>query len=101
VRESIFLNKEGHKLTKREIYEASKSFHATVGQLNYMLEVFGDTLAEREGYKSISGMDAIHVYLIKKHSWLPRDVTAMSPDHIRLALFEEMQGWTAPELARF
>jgi len=88
-------------LTDKERYEVWKNLHAAMGDLNYLLEVFGDTLAEREGYRSIGGMEAIHVYLIKKHSWLPRDVTTMSPDHIRLALFEEMQGWTSPESSRF
>lgn len=83
-----------------EKYENLQRFHQAVSGLNYFLEVFGDTLAERQGYKNTGGMEAIHIYLIAKHSWLPKEVIAMSPEHLRLALHEEMQGWTAPAEAR-
>ncbi|MDF3822362.1 hypothetical protein P3G55_20845 [Leptospira sp. 96542] len=77
-----------------------KKVHATRGNLDYLLEVFGHTLADREGYTDVDGMEAIYLYLINKHHWLPRDVRSMSTDDLRLALHVEMTGWTAPPAAR-
>ena len=85
---------------KSEKYETLHQLHTAQGNLDYLLAVFGDTLAKREGYKDIDGMDAIYLYLINKHGWLPRDVRAMSTDDLRLALHVQMQGWTAPKAAR-
>lgn len=72
------------------------------GVLAYHLAMFGDFIANREGYKSgdLQGMKAVHFYLIQKHNWLPRDVKAMSYDDLRFVLAEEMQGWTLPEEAK-
>lgn len=67
--------------------------------MNYCLEVFGDHLAKREGYKADGGMDAVRYYLMTKFHWLPRDVQSMSPDDLRFALREELEGWTLPEAA--
>ena len=80
--------------------DARKSPHKTQGNLAYLLEVFGDTLAQREGYMDIDGMQAIHLYLIHKHHWLPRDVQSMSTADLQLALHAEMQDWTVPKAAR-
>lgn len=77
-----------------------KRLHQANGGLNYLLDVFGTTLAEREGFHDIDGMEAIWLYLINKHHWLPRDVRSMTQDDLRLALHQEMQGWTAPPEAR-
>lgn len=80
--------------------ESRKRLHEAQGNLAYLLEVFGDTLAQREGYRDIDGMQAIHLYLMHKHHWLPRDVQSMSAEDLRLALHVEMQGWTVPAAAR-
>lgn len=85
---------------KSERYETLYRLHTANCNLNYLLEVFGDTLAKKQGYQDIDGMEAIYVYLINKHGWLPRDVRSMTPDDVRLALHVEMQGWTAPAQAR-
>ena len=79
--------------------DTRKSLHEAQGHLAYLLEVFGDTLAQQQGYKSIDGMEAIYLYLIHKHHWLPRDVRAMNREDLQLALHQEMQGWTAPQAA--
>jgi len=68
--------------------------------MNYYLEVFGDEIARREGYKEARGMDAVHFYLIQKHHWLPRDVRSMSATDLQFLLLEELSGWTAPAEAR-
>lgn len=79
-----------------EMREVNKRLHEANAQLDHLLEVFGDTLAKRQGYKSVSGLEAIHLYLIDKHHWLPRDVLSMSFHDIRFALSEELHGWTLP-----
>ncbi|MGF6611863.1 hypothetical protein OKW45_006785 [Paraburkholderia sp. WSM4175] len=81
-------------------YEILKNLHDTDGKLAYMLEVFGDTLAQREGYKELNGMDAIHFYLVHKMKWIPSQARAMSASDLRFVLTEEMSGWTAPPEAR-
>lgn len=87
-------------MPKDEKYEILKRLHDAVGNLDYSLAVFGDTLAKREKYKDLDGMEAIHYYLIQKHHWLPRDVRAMTADDIRLVLSQDMAGWVLPKGAR-
>lgn len=84
----------------KERYAIAFQLHTAQGGLAYMLDVFGDTLAKREGYKSLQGMDAIHFYLVHKFRWLPREVRSMSAEDIRFVLAEEMDGWSAPKAAR-
>lgn len=85
---------------KSQRFETLQRMHAAKSNLNYLLEVFGDDLARREGYRDINGIEAIHLYLVNKHHWLPRDVRAMSYDDLQFALHTEMQGWTPPPDAR-
>jgi len=71
------------------------------GNLAYVLEVFGDTLAKQQAYKSdLDGLDAVRYYLMQKHHWLPREVNSMSYADLRFALIEELAGWTLPAEAR-
>lgn len=84
-----------------EQYKTLRKFHLTQGELAYGLEVFGDELAKRQGYKEHRGMDTIHFYLLQKFSWPLSHVRGMSADDIRFILAEEMHGWTLPKAARF
>ena len=79
-------------MRSKEQYENIKRLHEAEGGLAYTLDVFGDEIANREGYKELSGMEAIHFYLIHKFSWLPSDVKAMKYEDIRFVLSEEMHG---------
>jgi hypothetical protein len=81
---------------RQELNQVRKRFHEATGGMNYCLDVFGDELAKREGYKNLTGMDAIHFYLVHKFSWLPRDVISMSQEHIRFVLSQELADWTLP-----
>jgi hypothetical protein len=83
-----------------ERYQTLKKLHEAEGGLDYSLHVFGDALAKREGYKNLDGIEAIHFYLIEKHSWLPRDVRSMSNEDLRFVLCQEMEGWVLPLEAR-
>ncbi|KJY81309.1 hypothetical protein TW74_02755 [Vibrio nigripulchritudo] len=74
--------------------------HAIQGELSFSLELFGDYIAEREGYKENDGLEAIHFYVVNKFHWLPSVVQSMSHDDLRFVLSEEMSGWTLPKDAR-
>jgi hypothetical protein len=84
-----------------ERYKCIRKKHTARGHRTYYLELFGNFLAEREGYKQLDGMDAIHFYLVQKFRWMPKDVRAMNYDDISLLLSQEMADWTAPVESRF
>lgn len=84
----------------KERVEISRRLHEAQDALAHHLDLFGDTLAKKQGYKSPGGMEAIYYYLVRKFGWLPRDVRAMSSEDMRFVLTEEMEGWTAPKPAR-
>jgi len=71
--------------------------HHAQGASAYHLELFGDQLAKREGYKEHDGLDAIRYYLMLEHGWLPREVRAMSVDDLQFATAELFSGWTTPK----
>lgn len=81
-------------------YKVLKQKYAAQGNLAYYLELFGNSLAEREGYKQLDGMEAIFFYLVNKFHWMPKDVRSMSFEDIRFVLSEEMVDWTAPPESR-
>lgn len=92
----LAMNKE----TIPDINESRLGIRRAEGHLNYFLDVFGDHIAQREGYsKNLSGMEAVHFYLIHKFGWLPRDVRSMSLEDVRFVLNEEMNEWKASEEA--
>jgi hypothetical protein len=59
-------------------YEVTRRLREAEGNLAYNLDVFGDTLASREGYKSVDGLEALQYFLMQRHGWLPKDVRSMS-----------------------
>lgn len=83
-----------------EMLDVTARLHHANGGLNFSLEVFGNQLAEREGYRENKGLEAIRFYLMGKHGWLPMHVNSMSLDDLRFAMSEEMSGWTLPAEAR-
>ena len=88
-------------MKSREYYEQSKRLYTTLAELDYSLDVFGDFLAEREGYKELDGMEAIYFYISHKFNWPPAQVKGMKGEDLRLLLSEEMHGWTLPPEAKF
>ena len=84
----------------KQRYEILKQKYAAQGNMAYYLEIFGNALAEREGYKELDGMEAIYFYLIQKYKWLPKDVRSMNQEDIRFVLSQEMADWKAPSEAR-
>lgn len=58
---------------------------------------FGDHLAAKHKYKSLNGLEAVHYYLVQKHSWEPGYVRSLSLTELLFLLSEEMHGWTLPD----
>lgn len=86
-------------MNNAERYKNLKRLHDAEGNLNYALEVFGDHIAKREGYKESGGIEAVRFYLVTKFRWLPSQVHSMSYQDLRFVLSEEMSGWTLPKEA--
>lgn len=80
----------------RNDYKIWRNLDEAEGKLAYSLRVFGNTLAERQGYQEHRGIEAVHFYLCDKYSWLPSTVKAMSGEDLRFMLEEEMHGWVMP-----
>lgn len=87
-------------MSQKEKYSIWHGLYEAGGKLAYSLAVFGDHIAEREGYKVHSGMDAVIFYLADKYSWPVSQVRGMSFDDMEFILAEEMHGWTLPADAR-
>jgi len=80
-------------------FEATYQLLHAEADLAYMLDVFGDYLAENHKLGDLYGMEAVDLYLVNKHSWSPAQVRDMSPRDKRLVLAEEMEGFTVPKEA--
>lgn len=87
-------------MSHNEKYKVLRALYQSQGNLDYALAVFGDHLAEREGYKELDGIEAVYFYLVHKFNWIPSQVRAMSLEDIQFVLSEEMSGWQLPEDAR-
>lgn len=79
-----------------DLYRAWQQLEKANAQLAYGLRVFGDHLAEANGYEAHTGLDAVHFYLCVKYGWLPSVVRAMSMEDLRFMLEEEMSDWRMP-----
>jgi hypothetical protein len=80
------------------IHDARAPAHFYDGALRFSLELFGDRLSEREGFKHHKGTDAVRYFLMLKFGWLPREVRSLSFDDLWFAMGEEFHGWSiSPE----
>jgi hypothetical protein len=80
----------------KTVQEATRNLRRVEGERAFHVDLFGDYIAEREGYKAHGGLDAVRYYLIQKHHWLPRDVRSLNLDDLLFVLEEEMSGWHVP-----
>ena len=85
------------KDVEKEIKKGRKRMAQEEGKSIYLLECYGDHVAEREGYKKHEGIDALHFYLIQKYHWLPSQARSLSHNDLEFVLLEEKQAWTLPE----
>lgn len=65
-------------------FERVRAFHKGEGELNAMLDAFGEDLAKKMGYQHLNGIEAIHLYLVHKHHWLPSVVRSLSYEDLQL-----------------
>lgn len=79
-----------------ELREHSRAILKIGGERAFHLELFGDFLAKREGYKEHDGLDALFYYLIQKHHWLPSQARSLNWDDLHFLFAEEMSGWSVP-----
>lgn len=84
-------------MNTKEYFKTRKRLHEAEGDLAYSLDVFGDHIAEREGYKELNGIEAVQFYIVQKFKWVPSVVRSMSYEDLRFVLSEEMSGWTLPK----
>ena len=87
-------------MKSKEYYQTVKKLHINQGSLAFHLDVFGDAIAKREGYKELHGMEAVYFYLVHKFNWPPSTVRGMSFEDIRFVLTEELSGFVLPKEAR-
>jgi hypothetical protein len=79
-----------------ESYDIEYRLTLAEAELDYGLKVYGDKIAEKEGYREHRGIDAVHFYLVQKYHWPLNEVRAMKLQDLRFLLTEEMGGWTLP-----
>lgn len=73
-----------------EIDEARLRLAETTAKLHTFTLKFGDEIGRQKAYKGLSGIDAVVLYLVNKHHWLPADIRAMSQEDLRIVLNEEL-----------
>ncbi|WP_421854563.1 hypothetical protein [Marinomonas sp.] len=81
----------------KEQYQSIKKVHEIQGNLNFIMDAYGDHIAEREGYNTHEGIQAIHFYLIQKYHWTLATVRQLSFEDLEFLLCEEKKGWTLPK----
>lgn len=72
---------------------AMKSRHEELDRMTVLyskLLDFGDGLAQSNNYPTAKGIDAIAIYLAKKHNWLPSQVSCLSLDTLNNLLADEI-----------
>ena len=85
-------------MTDKELNEARIQLHTANARLTYLLEIFGDSLAKKHGWKNgHRGLEAVYFFLMERHHWTPAQVRSMSHEDLRFAMSEEIAAWTAPK----
>ncbi|MBB4126250.1 hypothetical protein GGR77_001540 [Xanthomonas translucens] len=74
-----------------QMNEWRAEMHHATADLACALETQGDLVAQQNGW-ALLGLDAIRYYLMQKHHWTPEQLFAMSVEHLRFAMSEEVLG---------
>ena len=62
----------------------------------WSLDIYGETIREKNHWDVKNCRDAINLYLITKYSWTVDYCRALSDDALSLVLAEELKAWTIP-----
>lgn len=68
------------------VNEATKRLYVAEGEIKAHIAKFGDELAKKHGYKTLSGIDGVYRYLVDKYHWLPHEVRMLSVEDLQLLL---------------
>lgn len=77
-------------------YEILESEIRQRAALEMALQRFGDEIAKQEGYEEVSGIDALHLYLLRRYGWTPSVVRGLTNEDLRFALEVEWHRKKAP-----
>ena len=69
-----------------EFHQKTEELYVIQAKLKATIATQGDIIAEKQGYPNLSGMDAVHRYLIDKYHWLPDQVRSLSVEDLQLLL---------------
>ncbi|WP_316207438.1 hypothetical protein [Bradyrhizobium sp. SZCCHNR3118] len=83
-----------------DYYNATRKLRRAEAEQRFHVDVFGDHLAQKQGYKQHSGIDAVWFYLVERYHWTPATVRALNTEDLVFLLAEEMSGWTVPQSAK-
>lgn len=75
---------EREKSQVSRMSDLRKRKHIVNGELLATWEDRGDRIAKEKGYDGISGMEAVHRYLIDKHHWTLRDVRVLTTEDLQI-----------------
>lgn len=72
--------------------ENNRRLRTTEGELQHLIDMFGDELASRYGFKKHRGIQAVWWFLIEKYKWTPATVRALNHEDLAFLLEEERSG---------
>ncbi|MCX5508368.1 hypothetical protein [Pseudomonas sp. BJa3] len=86
----------------RSQYETTLRLYQAQAEMDYILDVFGDSLAkEHKLPNDLYGMEAVDFYLMQKHNWTAAQLNQMTREQKRFALSSELAGFILPKNAHF
>lgn len=80
------MNKKNKTVTKDDLNAQTTRLYKAEAEMLGIIASKGEALAKKMGYGRLSGMEAIHRYLIERHHWLPWDVSRLTADDLGLLL---------------
>lgn len=86
-------------MSSKQFHDATRDLLRATADLQYLLCLYGEDLAKEQNYKSLSGIEAVHFYLIERYKWTPAVVMGLNYDDLHFLMKEKMHGWRAPPSA--
>lgn len=80
------MTKKNKTVTKDDLNAQTARLYKAEADMLALIASKGEALSKKMGYGSLSGLEAIHRYIIEKHHWLPWDVARLTVDDLGLLL---------------
>ena len=71
---------------KADLNDATRRLFVAEAELRAAFAAQGATISQHHGYEGLTGIDAVHRFLIDKYHWLPSQVRALTTDELQLLL---------------